>query len=111
VIDLDPTHQVLRATFRNVLTDQLLIEAYHSVARLASQGGPYAAMVDGSGVTKVEVSSDTIRSLAQTAPAVPGGRPRVVVANKQAVFYDLARMFELMRGCNGRTISSCPVGG
>jgi hypothetical protein len=96
VIDLDPVHQVLRLTMSKVLTDQVALDAYRSVGRLASQGGPYAAIFDGSEVQDVKLSADTVRSLALGAPAVPAGRPRVVVVNS-IVLYGLNRMFESTR--------------
>jgi hypothetical protein len=92
VIDLDPVHQVLRLTMSKVLTDQVALDAYRSIGRLASQGGPYAAIFDGSEVQDVKLSADTVRSLALGAPAVPAGRPRVVVINS-IVLYGLNRMF------------------
>jgi hypothetical protein len=100
VIDLDPIHQVLRLTLREVLTDQLLLDAYHALQRLAAQGGPYAAIFDGSEVRDVKLSADTVRSLALGAPAVPAGRPRVVVVNRM-VLYWLTRMFESTRTSMG----------
>jgi hypothetical protein len=36
VIDLDPIHQVLRLTIREVLTDQLLLDAYGSIGQAVS---------------------------------------------------------------------------
>jgi hypothetical protein len=96
VIDLDPTHQVLRLIIRKVLTDQVARDAYRSIGRLASQGGPYAALFDGSEVRDVKLSADTVRSLALEAPAVPAGRPRVAVVNT-IVLYGLTRLVESTR--------------
>ena len=96
VIDLDPIHQVLRLTIGKVLTDQVLLDSYRSIGRLASQGGPYAGIFDGSAVRDVKLSADTVRSLALGAPAVPDGRPRVAVVNS-IVLYGLTRMFESTR--------------
>jgi hypothetical protein len=97
VIDLDPTHLVLRLTAGKVsVTDLLVIEAYRTLARLAAQDGPYALIVDGSKVGDVRISPDTIRFLAAEAPAVPGCRPRIFVSAKP-VGYGLARMFTLLR--------------
>ena len=100
VIDLDPIHQVLRLTIRKVLTDRVALEAYRAMGRLASQGGPYAAIFDGSEVRDVKLSADTVRSLALGAPAVPGGRPRVAVVNR-IILYGLTRMFESTRTSMG----------
>jgi hypothetical protein len=99
-IDLDPKHRVLRITVTTTLTDEALNEVYRTIARLASRGGPYAAIIDFSEVVAYPLSTNTIRSLAATAPAVPAGRPRVIVA-PQSALYGLARMFELHRDSMG----------
>jgi hypothetical protein len=100
-IDLDPTHQVLRVTVTAaVLTHDLGEDCYRSVARIASRGGPYAAIWDLSGVTSTTASTDQFRELASRAPAVPAGRTRVVVA-KAPVIYGLSRMIELTRDSMG----------
>jgi hypothetical protein len=96
VVDLDPKHLVLRITVTTALTDEAFTEIYQTVKRLASTGGPYAAIRDLSQVTNFPISAATVRALAATDPAVPAGRPRVVVAPQPAVF-GLSRMFELLR--------------
>jgi hypothetical protein len=100
-IDLDPTHQVLRVTVTAaVATNELAEDCYRSVARIASRGGPYAAIWDLSGVTSTTASTDQVRGRASSAPAVPAGRTRVVVA-KEPVIYGLSRMSELFRDSMG----------
>ena len=96
VIDLDPTHQVLRVTVTGTVTDQATREMYASLSHFAATGGPYAHILDMSGVTDNQMSVETIRDLAQQPPAVPVGRPRVAVAPRP-VDYGLCRMFELLR--------------
>ena len=100
VIDLDPVHGVLRITIRKVVTDQVVLDVYRSVKRLAAQGGPYTTLADCSQVEDLKLSAETIRSLALGVPAVPAGRPRVVVVNR-IVMYGLARMFESTRTSMG----------
>ena len=94
VVDLDPAHRVLRITVTTILTNELGWDLYRTVARLASRGGPYAAIGDVSQVVAFPISTDTIRDLAAMPPAVPAGRPQVIVAPQPAL-YGLARMFEL----------------
>ena len=96
LIDLAPAQRVLRLTAGKTLTDAILIEAYTRVAQVASQGGPYAAIFDGSAVIDTTVSAHTVRSLAAKAPAVPAGTLRVVVA-PSLVVYGQSRMIELLR--------------
>jgi hypothetical protein len=96
-VDLDPTHRVLRVTVTTALTDEACTDTYRAVKRLASRGGPYTGVItDLSQVVDFPVSSDTVRALAATAPAVPAVGPRVIVV-KQPALYGLARMFELYR--------------
>jgi hypothetical protein len=96
VIDLDPTHQVLRVTVTGTVTDQASREAYASLSQFAATGGPYASILDLSGVTGNQLSTETIRDVAKKPPAVPVGRPRVVVAPRPED-YRLFRMFGLLR--------------
>jgi hypothetical protein len=56
--------------------------------------------MDLSQVAEFPISSRTIRALAATSPALPVGRPRVIVAS-EPVMYGLARMFELSRDSMG----------
>jgi hypothetical protein len=101
VVDLDPTHRVLRITVTTpVMDDESFEEMYHSVARMAATGGPYAAIMDLSQVEDFGVSPNTIMAFAASAPAVPGERPRVIVAS-QPVLYGLVPMFELQEGSMG----------
>src|SRR5262245_52806127 len=100
VIDLDPTHRVLRATVTGAFTDEGCTELYRTLERVASRDGPYAGIMDLSQVAEFPISSRTIRVLAATNPALPGGRPRVIVAS-EPVMYGLARMFELCRDSMG----------
>jgi hypothetical protein len=100
-VDLDPTHRVLRITVATDLTDEAAKEIYQAVARLASRGGPYAAITDFSQVVDFPISADTIRDLAKTTPPIPlGGRLSVMVARQPALF-GLARMFEMHRDAMG----------
>jgi len=99
VADLDPTHCVLRITVKTTVTDEVFSDLYWSIARLASEGGPYSAIVDFSHVD-FPVSTETLREFAAIRPAVPAGRRRVIVA-PQPVVYGLSRMFELHRDSLG----------
>jgi hypothetical protein len=96
VVDLDPRHRVLRITLPSAVTDKACREIYRTVARLASQGGPYAAVADLSRLVDFPVSCNMVRDLAANQTAIPGGRVRVIVASQPAVF-GLSRMFELSR--------------
>jgi len=96
VIDLDPTHLVLRVTMTGAATDPAWREMYASLSHFAAAGGPYALILDLSGVTDDQLSTGTVRDVARKPPAVPVGRPRVVVAPRPEE-YGLFRMFERLR--------------
>ena len=96
VIDLDPTHQVLRVTVTGTVTDPATRELYASLGHVAAAGGPYAAIFDLSGVTDNQLSIETVLDLARKRPAVPGKRHRVVVAPRPEE-YGLFRMFKRLR--------------
>jgi hypothetical protein len=100
VIDLDPVHRVLRATVTSAFTDEGCTDLYRTVERIASRGGPYAGILDLSPAPAFPISSKTIWVLATTNPALPAGKPRIIVA-REPVIYGLARMFELIRDSMG----------
>jgi hypothetical protein len=101
LIDLDPTHRVLRFTVTTrVLTEQGLTNLYRLFGRIASQGGPYSAITDLSQVERFPIPTETIRTLAASSPAIAAGTPRVIVA-KQDVIYGLSRVFQLSRDSMG----------
>ena len=101
LIDLDSKHDVLRITvITTVLTDKELMELYQLIALAASQDRPYSTILDLYEVERFPISAKTIRTLADSSPAVPKGTSRVIVA-KQDVTYGLSRMFELVRDSMG----------
>src|SRR5215510_5431502 len=99
-IDIDPAHSVIRLTMTAVVTEELAEECYRSIAFIASRGGPYAAIFDLSRVTGTTLSPDAVRGPARRAPAVPAGRPRVIVADEPWIF-GMARMFQICRDSLG----------
>jgi hypothetical protein len=100
-VDLDPAHSVIRLTVTaEIVTLELAEDIYRHISEVTSQGGPYAAIFDLSGVKRSTIPADAIRSFALRAPAVPEGRPRVEVAKEPSI-YGLARMFQLYRDFMG----------
>ena len=95
-VDLDPTHCVIRVTVTaEILTLELFEDGHRRLSRIASHGGPYAAIFDYSAVNSVAISTDTLRSLAhRSTPSIPMGRPHVVVGKFPAI-YGLGRLFQM----------------
>jgi hypothetical protein len=50
------------------VTDQVVLDVYRSVKRLAAKGGPYVTLADCSQVEDLKLSAETIRSLALGFP-------------------------------------------
>ena len=100
-IDLDPTHSVIRVTVTAETVTLALFEDIHiCLARIASSGGSYASIFDFSGVKRVTVPAEAIRSIALRDPAIPDGRTRVAVAQEPSV-YGFTRMVQLYRDFMG----------
>jgi hypothetical protein len=70
----------LRVTIGKVLTDELSLEIYRTVKRLASRGGPYAGIFD---LSKVEAYRrfPEIAAKLVTDPSIPGERLCAIVAS------------------------------
>jgi hypothetical protein len=95
VLDFDAKHNILRLTLDGHLTDAILLDAYAAMARCAASRPACRGIADITGVTKFDVSSTTIRRLAETPPAIPTAQLRIFVAPTTFV-YGMARMFQLL---------------
>jgi hypothetical protein len=74
-VDLDSAHSVIRLTVTaEIVTVELAEDMYRHLSEITSQGGPYAAIFDLSGLKRSTISAEAIRSFALRAPAVPEGR-------------------------------------
>lgn len=95
--EFDQVNRILLLRVDGQLTDELLGEAYRAIRRCSIATNAAAAIFDLSGVTKFIVSSEFVRRLAQSEPAMPNAqeRPRVVVA-PQSDGFGLVRMFQLV---------------
>jgi hypothetical protein len=101
-IDLDPTHNVIRLTVTaRVVTVRMAEDCYTALAQFASGGGPYAAIYDFSRANSTTLSTDMVRGYARRTPAVPLGRPHVVVGKEPHIF-GLARVFQMCRDFIGQ---------
>ena len=96
VVELDPRHRVLRATFGPVLTDEILERAYLEVREMTSTMGPVRGVADFSSVAEFQVSPEMVRKLAQNSPALPEGSLRIVVAPTPVIF-GMSRLFQITR--------------
>jgi hypothetical protein len=96
-IDLDPTHSVVLLTVTaEIVTLELADDIYIRLVRLASRGGPYAAIYDLSRAKDTTMTTAMVRSYARRPPSIPMGRPHVVVGEAPTI-YGLARVFQMCR--------------
>jgi hypothetical protein len=93
--DLDPTHAVIRLTvIDEVVSLQCAESCYWRLSRVASSGGPYAAIYDLSRVKDTTMPTEMVRDFARRPPSIPTGRPHVIVG-KFPVIFGLARLFQM----------------
>lgn len=93
--DFDSKYKILRCRFDGSVTDEDLKEFYRLAAEFVERTDPRGAITDFSAVSSFDVSPETIRELAKSAPCMPDTRgPRCVVAPSHEIF-GMARMFEL----------------
>ena len=97
LFEFDSTQQILRARFEGRVTDAELKEYYPLANQHIARLKPRVGIADFTGVTSFDVSSQTIRDLADTEPATPGPDARFVVAPAAHIF-GLARMFQVYGG-------------
>jgi hypothetical protein len=93
--DFDHANKIIRCQIAGLVTDQSLTDYYHEMSRHGAERPTYSGMLDMSGVTALNVSSATIRKLAQLPPAIPDPDvPRVIIAGSPHL-YGMARMFDI----------------
>jgi hypothetical protein len=103
-VDFNPTNSVIRLTVTaEIITLEMAEGVYNCLKRVASHGGPYAAIYDLSIPKSTTLPTALIRSFARRPPSIPMGRTHVVVGNEPAI-YRLARIFQMCREALGRQI-------
>ena len=93
VVGFDRGNKVLRASMDGVVTEQTLIELTAEVRRLLESETPNVILVDLSGVTGFEISSEVVRFIARAPSPIPEEIVRVIVA-PQGHIYGITRMFQ-----------------
>jgi len=93
-----PTHRILVGRFTGLVTDEELTNFYRMATLMVEALDPLAGITDFSGVEALEVTPETIRTLASFPPIIPQrNRPRVVVASTESTF-EMAQNFKLEGG-------------
>ena len=94
LLDFDSKNNILRVTLEGGVTDAIVLECYAAIAKRVALR-PCRVILSFSGATEFQVSSVTVRHLAEVAPAVPAGYMRVCVC-PQDFIYGMARMFQML---------------
>ncbi|MFY9753881.1 MAG: hypothetical protein WAJ92_14655 [Candidatus Acidiferrales bacterium] len=93
--DFDRTNRIIRCSIEGLVTDETLKDYYLAIAKFGESNSGYRGIFDMSAVTHVNISTQTIRELANLPPALPQpDLPRCIVAGTSELF-GLARMFDL----------------
>jgi hypothetical protein len=94
-VDFDAKNNILHGTIKGPMTGVILLDLYATATKYMASHPPCRGILDLSGVTDFEVSSDAIRQVAAAPPAFPAGYMRVLVI-PQIFIYGLARMFQIL---------------
>lgn len=95
VFELDAIHRMLLFRFSGDVSEQRIGQFYGEAGAQIERIHPRAAIFDFTAVTSFNVSSASVRSLAEASPLIPDvACPRVVVAPAQHIFA-MSRMFQI----------------
>jgi hypothetical protein len=87
--------RLLRITFRGDLDDKNLTEATQKLREVGRQINPGKVLSDFSGVTSLNIASQTVNSLAHLRPVFDTTVPQIIFAPQDHVF-GMARMFQAL---------------
>ena len=94
--ELDANSRVLLFRFFGSVSEQRIGQFYREAGAQIERVRPRAAIFDFTGVTSFEVSSESVRDLADSPPLIPEvSCPRIVVAPASHIFA-MSRMFQIL---------------
>lgn len=94
-LEVDFANRIVRISVDGVFTDRTLLDGYLALRNAVMHYDPCACIVDYTGVTYAPISAETVRWVANKAPAVPLECIHVNIA-PQDVVYGLARIFQTL---------------
>jgi hypothetical protein len=94
--DFEPTYRILRCSWEGSVTDVSLKEYYAAARRLARATNPAVGILDFTGVTVFDASSETVRELASFAPALPSEAIPAFIVAPASVVYGMSRMYQAL---------------
>jgi hypothetical protein len=93
-VEFDPINGILRCRLEGLVSDGELIDYYRIVAQHVTRLTPRAGIADLSAVTRFQVLPTTLRSLADSQPALSDPAvPRFIVAPNDYT-YGMSRLFQ-----------------
>lgn len=95
LFEFDAKKKVLRSTFEGQITGDVLFEFYSTARKLFESLPPFSAIVDFSGVTRFDVSSNIIEKLAKMPPFFGVDSILAIVAPNDLI-YGLTRMYSIL---------------
>jgi hypothetical protein len=106
---IDKENKLVVGTATGVVTLDEILESRRQLLNNPDFDPTFFQLGDLSGVTKVDLTADQVKMLAETSPFSPASR-RAFVGESLEV-YGLVRMFEIVRGLRGdhnvRAFRSC----
>ena len=95
--EFDHANRILLVRIEGRLTDELLAECYHAIRERSVATDARMGIFDMSAVTEFSVSSELVRQLARSEPAMPNGGERTrIIAVENTTGFGLARMFQIV---------------
>jgi hypothetical protein len=99
LLELDTTNKIIRISFTGVVTEQAFLTGYTALRNGNACRGPCHAIVDYTGATNIEVSTELIKEIARKTSSVPMDYLLVNVTPENFAF-GLARMFQILSSEN-----------
>jgi len=94
--DFDPNNSILRVCFQDQIDDAEIREYDANVRKVLAKIHPRGAIVDASAISKLDVSSATVRTLANYEAAMKDQTVPIVVVAPPDHVYGMFRMFQIM---------------
>jgi hypothetical protein len=97
--DFDPRHRIRLTTFRGVIDDQLLVQAYRRLVSEPDFDAFADVLIDLRDVGELRISSGGLRQLVEILGAIerPGAAIEVAIVAPTNAVFGMARMYQILR--------------
>ena len=93
--EFDKEHRILRACIEGITEDAEITRFRAETTKLISDLQPAAFLMDFSDTKKYEVSSEIVRTIGRTPPALPHVQIPVILVAPAAHIFGMSRMFQI----------------